>query len=333
MSARLVTLTLNPALDLAAETEAVVPTHKIRMHHEHADPGGGGVNVARVLHELGGDVLALIVTGGASGRVLEEMLDEAHVPRRSVKIRGRTRVSLNVLDRGSNLEYRFVPEGPTVSQVEWQAILAAVEATEGKWLIASGSIPNGIPEDAYAQIARIATRQGRRFVLDTSGPALRAALGQGIDLIKPSLGELEHLVGRVLPDRRDQEAEALALVRSGAARMVAVTLGADGAFLATPDGVLRRAAMDVAVHSAVGAGDAFLAGMTLALARGDLPAEALAWGTAAGAAAIVCAGTARLRRADVETRYRELCCAPPPQPRSARQAEPVTEAVAGGGDG
>ena len=332
MSPRLVTLTLNPALDLAAEAEAVVHTHKIRMHHEHADPGGGGVNVARVLHELGGDALALIVTGGATGRVLEEMLDEAHVPRRSVKIRGRTRVSLNVLDRGSDLEYRFVPEGPTVSEVEWQSILAAVEATGGEWLIASGSVPNGIPEDAYAQVARIAARRGRRFVLDTSGPALGAALGQGIDLVKPSLGELEHLVGRKLPDRRDQEAEAMALVRSGAARMVAVTLGADGAFLATRDGVLRRAAMDVTVHSAVGAGDAFLAGMTLALARGDSPAEALAWGTAAGAAAIACAGTARLRRADVEARYRELCSVPPSQTWAAKRTEPVMEWVAGSGD-
>src|SRR5271157_889983 len=204
MSPRLVTLTLNPALDLAAEAEAVVHTHKIRMHHEHADPGGGGVNVARVLYELGGDTLALIVTGGATGRVLQEMLDEAHVPRRSVPISGRTRVSLNVLDRGSNLEYRFVPEGPTITEAEWRAILAAIEETEGQWLIASGSIPCGAPADAYAQVAQIAARQGRRFVLDTSGDALGAALGHGIDLIKPSLGELEHLVGHKLPDGRDQ---------------------------------------------------------------------------------------------------------------------------------
>jgi len=104
MSPRLITLTLNPALDLAADADAVVPTHKIRMHHEHADPGGGGVNVARVVHELGGDVLAVIAAGGAPGRVLEELLDEAGVARCSVLIQGRTRVSLNVLDNTTGLE-------------------------------------------------------------------------------------------------------------------------------------------------------------------------------------------------------------------------------------
>jgi 6-phosphofructokinase 2 len=211
-----------------------------------------------------------------------------------------------VLDVSHDLEYRFVPEGPTVSEDEWRAILTAVAETEGEWLIGSGSLPNGVPQDAYAQVARIAARRGQRFVLDTSGVALRAALGNGIELVKPSLGELEHLVGRELKDPHEQEVEAMALVRSGAARMVAVTLGPDGAVLATEDGLVRMAALKVPVHTAVGAGDAFLAGMTLALARGDTPEEALAWGTAAGSAAIGSAGTARLHRADVEARYREL---------------------------
>ena len=303
----LTTLTLNPALDLAADADSVVPTHKIRMHHEHADPGGGGVNVARVLHELGGNTLAILAAGGATGRVLEEMLDEAGVKRRSVLIKGRTRVSLNVLDCKSGLEYRFVPEGPTLSDDEFRAFLTAVEDVQGEWLIASGSLPLGVPDDAYAQMARIATRKGQRFVLDTSGVALKAAIDQGgMELVKPSLGELEHLVGRDLKDPNAQDAEAMALVRCGAARLVAVTLGRDGALLATPAGVVRIPAMDVPMHSSVGAGDAFLAATTLALARGATPSDALAWGTAAGATAIACAGTARLRRSDVEARYSEL---------------------------
>jgi 6-phosphofructokinase 2 len=307
MEPRLITLTLNPALDLDADADAVVPTHKIRMHHEHADAGGGGVNVARVLHELGGDTVAIIAAGGASGRVLEEMLDEAGVARHSVPIAGRTRVSLNVQDRGTGLEYRFVPEGPTLSAAEFADCLAAIEREPGDWLVASGSLPNGLPEDTYAQVAKIAARRGQRFVLDTSGIALVAALEQGeCELIKPSLSELEHLVGRSLDDPSAQDREAMALVLSGAARMVAVTLGADGALLACADGIIRIPAMNVPMHSSVGAGDAFLAAMTLALARGATPAEALAWGTAAGAAVIACAGTARLRRAEVETRYREL---------------------------
>jgi 6-phosphofructokinase 2 len=307
MAPRLITLTLNPALDLAAEADQVVPTHKIRMHHEHADAGGGGVNVARVLHELGGDTVAIIAAGGASGRVLEEMLDEAGVARHSVPIAGRTRVSLNVQDCSNGLEYRFVPEGPTLSEAEFADCLAAVEQEPGEWLIASGSLPHGVPDDAYARVARVAARRGQRFALDTSGIALVAALNQGgCELIKPSLGEFEHLVGCSLKDPAAQDREAMALVLSGAARMVAVTLGADGALLACADGIIRMPAMDVPMHSSVGAGDAFLAAMTLAFARRAAPLEALAWGTAAGAAAIACAGTARLRRAEVEARYREL---------------------------
>jgi 6-phosphofructokinase 2 len=307
MQPRLITLTLNPALDLAADADAVVPTHKIRMHHEHADPGGGGVNVARVLHELGGDTLAILASGGAPGRVLEELLDEAGVKRRSVLIRGRTRVSLNVQDASTGLEYRFVPEGPTLTTAEFQACLATIEQEPGEWLIASGSLPSGVPDDTYAQIARIAARKGQRFVLDTSGVALVAALEQGgCELVKPSLGELEHLVGRPLKGPVEQDWHAMALVRRGATRMVALTLGVEGALLATPDGVIRMPAMDVPMHSSVGAGDAFLAATSLALARGATPTEALAWGTAAGAATVACAGTARLRLVDVEARFREL---------------------------
>jgi 6-phosphofructokinase 2 len=308
MKPHLITVTLNPALDLAAEANEVVPTHKIRMHQEPADPGGGGVNVARVLHELGGDVLAIVAAGGASGRVLEELLDEAGVARRSVLIRGQTRVSLNVQDRKNCLEYRFVPEGPTLSAAEFQACLAAIEQEPGDWLIASGSLPHGVPDDAYAQMARIAARKGQRFVVDTSGVALAVALEQGgCELVKPSLSELEHLVGRELSCPENQDRQAMALVRRGVARMVAVTLGAEGALLATEDGVLRMSAMEEAMHSSVGAGDAFLAAAVLALASGATPANALAWGTAAGATAIACAGTARLRRAEVAERYRILC--------------------------
>ena len=306
MVPRIVTLTLNPAVDLASTAPAVRPTHKIRTTHEQVDPGGGGINVARVVHALGGDTLAVLAEGGATGRFLTELLEEAGVPHLVVRIAGRTRVSITVRDAGTGEEYRFVPEGPRLSEVEWRATLAALAAAECGFVVASGSLPPGVPADAYAEVARLAAARGRRFVLDTSGPALRAALGHGIDLIKPSLHELETLVGHPLPDPAAQDAEALALVRAGAARMVAVSLGAAGAILATEAGVLRRPALPGPVHSAVGAGDAFLAAMVLALARGATPAAALDWGIAAGAAAVAGVGTARLQRADVEARYRAL---------------------------
>jgi 6-phosphofructokinase 2 len=306
MGPRIVTLTLNPALDIACSADVVQHTHKIRTGDDHLDPGGGGVNVARVIHALGGDTLAVMMTGGVTGALIEELLDSAGVPRRTVHISGGSRICFTVFERSTGQEYRFVPEGPSVTRHDWHAVLNALEEVGGDWLIASGSLEHGMPADIYARVARAAAQRGQRMVLDTSGPALRAALGSGLELIKPSLGELELLVGRELPDGRAQEVAAMDLVRNGAARLVAVTLGDAGAFVASDEGVFRLPALPCAVRSAVGAGDSFTAAMTLALARGASLEDALAWGVAAGTAAVVCAGTARTRRVDVEMQYRRL---------------------------
>ncbi|MCL2430836.1 MAG: 1-phosphofructokinase family hexose kinase [Alphaproteobacteria bacterium] len=322
---RIVTLTLNPALDLASEAERVEPIHKIRTFGDHIDPGGGGINVARVVHALGGDALAVIATGGVTGRYVEDLLSETGVPWHAVPIAGRTRVSLTVLDRASGLEYRFVPKGPTLSRQEWDSTLALMETIDGEWVVASGSLPPGAPPDAYGLLARLAARRGQRFVLDSSGPALRAALGRGIEIVKPSLGELESLVGRRLANAAEQEAEALNLVRSGMARMVVLTLGQQGAIMASADGVIWMPALPEAVQSAVGAGDAFLGSMILALARGASQEEALAWGIAGGAAAIARVGTARVERDEVERRFDRLASL---RSGFGARLEPLTRATA-----
>jgi len=306
MPPRLVTLTLNPALDIACSADVVRHTHKIRTGDDHLDAGGGGVNVARVIHELGGDTLAVIMAGGVTCALIEELLDSAGVPRRTVPIHGITRICFTVFERSTGQEYRFVPEGPSVNRHDWHAMLHALEEIRADWLIASGSLEHGMPVDIYARVAHATQRRGIRVVLDCSGPALRAALGSGIEMIKPSLGELEDLVGHALPDAAAQEAEAMKLVRGGAARIVAVTLGEFGAFVASPEGVIRLDALPCKVLSAVGAGDSFTAAMTLALARGAALPEALRWAVAAGTAAVVCSGTARIRRTDVEKQHERL---------------------------
>ncbi|WP_135466873.1 1-phosphofructokinase family hexose kinase [Crenalkalicoccus roseus] len=311
MADRILTLTLNPTVDIAAYAEAVRPVRKIRTRDETFDPGGGGVNVSRVLRELGGETLAIILAGGVSGRFLEELLDEGGVPRRSVPIAGRTRISHTVHDLSAGQEYRFVPEGPEIRESECAAAFAAMEEEAGGWLVASGSLPRGVASDFYARAARAAAQRGRRFVLDTSGAALKAALGHGLALIKPSRGEFEALIGRPLPSPEEQRQAALALAREGAAELVAVTLGHEGALLAGREGTLRLPALDVPVQGAVGAGDSFLAAMVLALSRGEPPHEAFAWGMAAGAAAVMSAGTAHPRRSDVEALRQRIGEVPP----------------------
>jgi 6-phosphofructokinase 2 len=305
MPAQIVTLTLNPAADLSCKAQAVQPTHKIRTFDEQYDPGGGGINVARVVHKLGGDALALVLIGGVTGHLIEELLDECGVPWQALPIRGRNRICLNVHEQASGLEYRFVPAGPSIEEAEWRAVLETLKELQAEWIVASGSLPVGVPTDFYARAATIATQRGQKFALDTSGPALRAVSGLGIEVLKLSLGELEYLVGHALSDAASQEKEVALLIKSGTARKVAVTLGPDGALLATEAGICRVPAMMVEQRGAVGAGDSFLAGFVLGLSRGLADQQALAFGNAAGAAAVTTYGTARIQREHVEALYQD----------------------------
>jgi 6-phosphofructokinase 2 len=295
----ILTLTLNPAIDIACATEAVVPQHKLRTHGERMDPGGGGVNVSRVLHELGAATCAIVLSGGVMGRQLEALIAAEGVACHPIPIAGTTRISMTVHDEAAGTEYRFVGEGPQIQPPELEATAAALTAAEADWLVISGSLPRGIATDMLARLVVRAHDAGQQVVLDAPAPVLRAALGRGLALIKPSLREFEDLVGRKLPTPAAQDDAAMTLIRQGAARRIAVSLAADGALLATPDGVIRRPAIPVRAIGTVGAGDSFLAAMTLALARAAPPADALAWGLAAGAAAVMATGTARPKRADI----------------------------------
>ncbi|MCB1739205.1 MAG: 1-phosphofructokinase family hexose kinase [Gammaproteobacteria bacterium] len=292
MTERILTLTLNPAVDITCATPRVLPDHKLRTSEEQYDPGGGGVNVARVVHDLGGEARALIMVGGATGLLYEELLGAHGVPYSAIPIRGRTRVAMNVHESDSGRAFRFVTPGPVLSAEEWQSVLDHLQHSEAEWIVASGSLPRGVPEDFYARAAEIARRRGQHFVLDTSGPALAHALRKGIALAKPSRREFESLVGQPLADDAALEAAALKLVREHAAQMLVISLAGQGALLATAQGVHRLPALEVSVRSEVGAGDSFVAGMVLGLARGEAAERAFARGMAAGAAAVSSAGTA-----------------------------------------
>jgi 6-phosphofructokinase 2 len=302
----IVTLTLNPAIDASCQAEEIRPIRKIRTSDERYEPGGGGINVARVIRELGGEALAVYFAGGLTGQAFNDMVAAIGLQHRAVPIAGATRVSHTVYERSSGQEYRFVPEGPALSAEEWQTGLAALEGLDSDYVVASGSLPKGVPDDFYARIARSARERGIHFVLDTSGEALRRALEVGVHLIKPNLGELEGLLGRSLPDPAEQETAARRLVEEGRAEIVTVSLGADGALLATKDGCFRLRAPKITPKSAVGAGDSFVAGMTLGLAQGRAPKDAFTLAVATGTATVLTMGTELCRREDVMRIYRQI---------------------------
>lgn len=297
---RIVTLTLNPAIDVAYDADAVIPDHKVRTRNETHDPGGGGVNVSRVLRELGAETLAIVLAGGVTGAHLMELLAAEGVPAKAVPIAAPTRICTTVHDLATRHEYRFLPEGPLVSAAERAACEAALAAEPADWLVLSGGLPRGAPVDIYARLARATAA---KVVLDTSGPALPATIGAPLALIKPSLRELESIVGHNLPDETAQDAAVHALIAQGAAERIAVTLGPDGALLASRHGLIRSPAIPVDARSAVGAGDSFCAALTWALARGANDATALRWALAASAASVMNTGTAHPRRAVVEALF------------------------------
>ena len=302
----IITLTLNPTIDGSASAEAVLPLRKIRTSDERYHPGGGGINVARVVKELGGDTLAIYLGGGATGAILDDLLKNVGIASKHIPIKGYTRIAHTVFERSSGQEYRFVPEGPEISADEWDACLSELEALDFDYVVASGTLPRGLDANAYLRVGEIAARKNARFILDTSGAALRETLNHGVFMIKPNLGELEELVGHPLPDISAQTAAARLLIEQNSAEIVAVTLGMDGALLISKHEAWRAALPHIEAHSAVGAGDSFVGAITLAIAQGRSLDCALAYGVAAGTAAVLSPGAELSRADDVERLYAEL---------------------------
>jgi 6-phosphofructokinase 2 len=306
---RVVTLTMNPALDVATSVAEMTPAIKLRCDTERSDPGGGGLNAARLIARLCGDVLAVHTNGGPTGQRLVRLLEEDGVPQRIVPIEDETRRSLAVTERSTGDQYRFVLPGPRLSAEEGHAALDAVldEVAPGTLVLASGSLPRGVPLDFYGRLASEVADAGGRLAVDTHGEPLRLALEAGVHLIKPNWRELDALAG-VRRGRGDlgRLRQAEALIGDGSAEIVIVTLGDQGALVATADGHLEIEPPAVEPVSTVGGGDAFAGGLLFALARGASLEAACRLAVACAAATVCTAGTAMPLRRDVETIHRRI---------------------------
>lgn len=295
------TLTMNPTIDVDYEVDRMVHTHKMRTTAERYAPGGGGLNVARVFTRMGGTAHSYYLSGGAIGPALDGLLALHGLECTRIPIAGDTRVAVNTVERETSREYRFVPPGPTIRAEEWQKCLDLLREADCDMLVASGSLPPGIPADFYARAGEILHERGIAMVLDTSGEPLRHGLDAGgMLLVKPSQEELQHLVGWPLASIADIGEAATSLVTHGKAGMVAVTMGEHGALLAWEGGTLHLPAAKIEAKSAVGAGDSFVAAMVHALCRGQTAVEAFRHGMAAGAAAVMTPGTDLAYPADIE---------------------------------
>lgn len=302
------TLTINPTIDMSATIDHVVAERKLRCRSPRLEPGGGGLNVSRAIRKLGGESVALYTYGGPTGLILRQLLDEEGILQRAIAISGWTRESLAVLEAASGLQYRFIMPGPTLSETEWQKCLDELSSLDPRpsYIVASGSLPPGVPEDFYAHVARLSKEIGARLIVDTSGEPLRQAARAGVFLLKPNLRELSQLAGDELNDEIRQEAVARRIIEIGHSEAVVVSLGAAGGLLVTNKGSRRIPSPIVPIISKVGAGDSMVAGIVLGLARGLSLEEAVHFGIAAGAAAVMTPGTELCRREDADRLYEQM---------------------------
>ncbi len=296
----ILTITLSPALDVLTSIDQVSDTHKMRCGPTLKHPGGGGVNVTRVLHRLGANCVALYLTGGVTGERHHKLMHAEKVRCHVMPIDEETRESFSVHETSSGHDFRFVLPGPNVSTAESEAVFDYVaQHMPKKFLVISGGLPPGVPNNFYARLTALAKQHGVRVVLDTNGPALMEALKVGVYLFKPSLRELRDLTGQELPDTDSQVAAARILIEQGQAEVVAVSLGQDGALLVSHDECWQARSIEVDVKTTIGAGDSFVAGMVWSLARGDKLLTVFQYGMAAGAAALLAPGTSLSQAADV----------------------------------
>lgn len=295
---KIVTLTPNPAIDLSTAVERVVSSLKLRCAQPRRDPGGGGVNVARVVKRLGGDVEAILPVGGFTGELLRRLLEKEGISSCLIKAEADTREDFSVTESSTGSQYRFVLPGEPLRESEWRECLEALAARKPDFVVGSGSLPPGVPDDFYARAAAIARRLGAKFFLDTSGAPLAAAIGHGVDMIKPNLREMRELSGRSLSSEADWIAAARAYIESGKVDTVALSLGHLGAMLITRDQALRALPPPIKPISTVGAGDSFFGAIVYSLAKGDPLTDAFRLGVAAGSAALIQEGTGLCSRVD-----------------------------------
>jgi 6-phosphofructokinase 2 len=297
------TITLNPAVDISTSVDRIEPVRKLRCRAEVRSAGGGGVNVARVVNRLGGNVTAIFTAGGVVGEQLKQLVASESVPSHALAVAGQTRESFTVVDETTKNEFRFVMPGPTLTEVEWRTCEEQVEnlAKGRKYIVVSGSLPSGAPADLHTRLAALAKRAGARFVVDASGLQLKAALEAGVYLAKPNLRELQEIVAEDLGDRSSQVQACRRLIESGKAQIVALTLGSAGALLVTRDEAWFSDPLPVKVVGTVGAGDSFLGAMVWSLSAGHSLESTLRFAVAAGSAALLSQGTQLSRPEDVHT--------------------------------
>jgi 1-phosphofructokinase family hexose kinase len=288
----IISLTVNPAVDQTAWVDRLQPGATHRVQQTHIDPAGKGINVSRMIHRLGWPTIAFGFLAGDTGNIVEKSLDTEGVQHQFIRIPGQTRVNVTVVDR-QGVATGLLSAGPSVPPESLATLdsLISFWLQGGRVLVVAGSLAPGIAEDAYAGYVRAARDCGVKVILDTHGEPLRRGIAAQPDLIKPNVAEAEELLGRRLPDAMAVIGGAQEIAERGVG-IVVISMGAEGAICVHGQRTWRILPPKIKRRSTVGSGDAMVAGLATALARGESIEAGLRLGTAAGAATAMTEGTA-----------------------------------------
>jgi 6-phosphofructokinase 2 len=300
----IITITFSPCIDKSTSVPALIPEKKLICAAPKLEPGGGGINIARAIKKLGGEATAIFPSGGYTGKYFNHLLEKENIDVVIIETENETRENIIVLDEAGNNQYRFGMPGTALTETEWKKCLHAVEKiNEVEFIIASGSLPPGVPADIYVALAKIAKSKKAKFIVDTSGEALKHAAEEGVYMLKPNLGELSYLAGKKEIPADEIKNIAQKMIARGACEVMVVSMGAAGAMLVTGEMAATFTPPSVERKSTVGAGDSMVAGIVFYLAQGKNLLQAVQYGVACGTAATLNAGTELCKKEDADRLY------------------------------
>ena len=304
---KILTITFNPAIDKSTSVDNLISEKKLKCTNPKFEPGGGGINVARAIKRLGGESTALYLAGGYTGNYFTELLVKENIQTIAVSCKNHTRENLIVFDEKSKLQYRFGMPGPVINESEWKDVLNTIEKINDiEFIVASGSISEGVPIDIFGRISRIAKLKKIKLIVDSSGDALKKSVDEGLFMLKPNINELSFLNGAGELRTEDVEDAARSIISKGKCKFMVVSMGAEGAMLITEESTFKITPPKVNSISTVGAGDSMVAGIVQSLSLGRSITESVKYGVSCGTAATMNPGTELCHMNDVEKIYSQI---------------------------
>lgn len=305
---KILTLTMNPAIDTSAKIKHVTSDKKLRCDRPTYEPGGGGINVSRAIKKLGGSSLAIYPSGGTNGTQLNKLLKDDEIKILPIDIEDATRENFAIDETSSDKNYRFVMPGPKLKENEWNKIIDEVQnrKNEVNFLVASSSLPEGVPPTFYAELANCCKRDEIKMIIDTSGESLKKAVEKGVYLIKPNMRELNDLLGEEITDEAILAEKVQELLKKSGTEYIVLSLGSGGAMLISKTFYTHYRTPTVQIKSKVGAGDSMVAGIVLKLSEGNKIEDAVKYGIAAGASAVSTPGSQLCTKDYTEELYQKI---------------------------